>query len=273
MRPRRVRLPSSYPRSAAQYDPSKGFKFCTYATYWIRQRISRSIADHSRVIRLPVHVHATLGNVAKTTRAMTAELGRKPSLEEVREGGLGGELETRGRTLIQGRSLAAPWCFLAPAKNQNKTNSPAPPPPPSLTPRPGQVSKRVNVPLQKLRMYTESSKSVVSLEGAVSNRHDDSRILGDKIAWDGLTPEEHTVASELRADLVRVMEELDARERQVVKMRFGLDDTPTHTHDEVAKKVGVSRERVRLIETKALNKLRHPSRNFRLREYFLGLLN
>eukprot|EP00518_Triparma_eleuthera_P000580 CAMPEP_0182458810 /NCGR_PEP_ID=MMETSP1319-20130603/4065_1 /TAXON_ID=172717 /ORGANISM="Bolidomonas pacifica, Strain RCC208" /LENGTH=400 /DNA_ID=CAMNT_0024657567 /DNA_START=185 /DNA_END=1387 /DNA_ORIENTATION=+ len=202
--------------AADRFDPSKGFKFCTYASYWIRQRVSRSIADHSRVIRLPVHVHATLGNVAKTTKTMTLELGRKPSLKE--------------------------------------------------------VSERMNVPLNKLKMYTESSKKVVSLEGALSNRHDDTRMLGDKIAWDGLTPEEHTVADELRADLGRVMEELDSRERQVVRMRFGLDNGDFRTHDEVAKEVGVSRERVRLIEAKALNKLRHPSRNFRLREYFLALL-
>ena len=82
----------------------------------------------------------------------------------------------------------------------------------------------------------------LSLVTAVSNRHDDTRMLGDKIAWDGLTPEEHTVAGELRADLGRVMEELDSRERQVVRMRFGLDNGDFHTHDEVAKEVGVSRE-------------------------------
>ena len=201
--------------AADRFDPSKGFKFCTYATYWIRQRISRSIANHSRVIRLPVPVHLQVNNIKKTMRLMEAGLGRKPTTAE--------------------------------------------------------VAKHLNIPESKINLIMESSKKTISLDQQATNGPDDHRVLGDRIVWEGVGPEEHTVASELRSDLFKSMDDFDSRERMVIGLRFGLDDGNFLSCAEVAKRVGVSKERVRMIEAKAINKLRHPSRNLRLKEYFLGL--
>jgi len=201
--------------AADRFNPEKGFKFCTYAAWWVRQRIGRSIASHSRVIRLPVYVHNLLGTMAKTTKVMTDELGRKPTEEE--------------------------------------------------------VALRMNMPVSKLKMYAASSKHVLSLELPVSHHHEDKRKLSDSLKWDGHGPADNMEVEALRTELVQVMDELDDREKAVVRMRFGLDNGICHTRTELATKLNVSRERVRLIEAKALNKLRHPSRNFRLKDYLSSI--
>ncbi|GMI44658.1 hypothetical protein TrCOL_g8685 [Triparma columacea] len=202
--------------AADRFNPEKGFKFCTYAAWWVRQRIGRSIAVHSRVIRLPVYVHNLLGTMAKTTRTMTMELGRKPTDEE--------------------------------------------------------VATRMKVPVSKLRMYAASSKHVLSLELPVSHRKDDKRTLSDSLTWDGADPVDNLEVEALRNELVNVMDELDDKEKMVVRMRFGLDDGICKTRPELAEALNVSRERARLIENKAINKLRHPSTSFRLKVFLSSLM-
>lgn len=203
--------------AADRFDPSKGFKFCTYAAYWIRQRIMRSIASHSRVIRLPQHFNDKIFSVKKTIRLMESSLGRPPTQTE--------------------------------------------------------IAKRLEIPESKVALIMESSKKTLSLDLQASNSPDDHRVLGDRLVWEGEGPEEHTAANELRSDLSKSMHDFDSREKLVIGMRFGLDDGVFRTCAEVAKKAGISKERVRMIEAKAINKLRHPSRNLRLKEYFLGLFD
>lgn len=208
--------------AAERFEPDKGFRFGTYATYWVRQRILRSISDSSRIIRLPVHVHEMLQKIRKASVEMKAGTGREPSLTELAH-------------------------YLA-------------------------------VPEERLRLYTASSRNVVSLErplvtgGGGGSRlgggGDDRRTLGDTLASDAPTPEEDAVQDALRRDLRAVMDtELLGVERQVLIYRYGLDDRRALNLAETAAALGISRDRVRRLETRALHKLRHPCRNYKLKEY------
>src|SRR6266566_5147080 len=195
-------------KAVDRFQYRRGFKFSTYATWWIRQAITRAIADHSRTIRIPVHMVETLNRISRVNRAMVNELGREPTPEE--------------------------------------------------------LAQRTGVPAKKVRLILESSRKPLSLETPIGEDSELGDFLEDKSAG---SPNDNLISQDLTNQVERALGTLSAKEKEILRLRFGIGDEGEHTLEEVGKRFSVTRERIRQIETKALRKLRHPLRGRALKAF------
>jgi RNA polymerase primary sigma factor len=195
-------------KAVDRFQYRRGFKFSTYATWWIRQAITRAIADHSRTIRIPVHMVETLNRISRINRSMVNELGREPTPEE--------------------------------------------------------LGQRTGVPAKKVRLILESSRKPLSLETPIGEDSELGDFLEDKSAS---SPNDSLLTQDLTTQVERALATLSPKEKEILRLRFGIGEEGEHTLEEVGRRFAVTRERIRQIEAKALRKLRHPLRGRNLRAF------
>jgi RNA polymerase primary sigma factor len=195
-------------KAVDRFQYRRGFKFSTYATWWIRQAITRAIADHSRTIRIPVHMVETLNRISRVNRSLVNEIGREPTPEE--------------------------------------------------------LAKRTGVPARKVRLILESSRKPLSLETPIGDDSELGDFLEDKAAE---SPNDNLITQDLTIQVERALSTLSPKEKEILRLRFGIGESGEHTLEEVGRRFSVTRERIRQIETKALRKLRHPLRGRALRAF------
>jgi RNA polymerase primary sigma factor len=197
-------------KAVDKFEYRRGYKFSTYATWWVRQAITRAIADQARTIRIPVHMIETINKLIRTSRSMVQELGREPTSEE--------------------------------------------------------LSSRMELPVQKIRKVMRIAQEPVSLETPVGEEEESH--LGDFIVdQTNVSPSEQMINVNLHEQTAEVLKSLSPREEKIIRLRFGLEDGSEHTLEEVGQTFCVTRERIRQIEAKAIRKLRHPSRSYRLKTF------